>query len=335
MSNIFQIMTFIYKPKELVKCVDNFNIISNNVKNSQYIKLCKLIFFCFSNFQGVTSERDWLSFDNRYLLQELQKMSESKRATLQTHERLVHERTMMQMKLKEFKSELNDRDEVIQDLTSTIESRRGEDDSINQTLLTDFEANERKVGELFQDNFDKSCNIIKLQSQLLAIKESFEKLRRSKEAVSRKNEQLASQVRDLTINYDFQRSKTQRLSWQVDANKTKLENVADTKKELLAVKFELSRLREEKECVAEKLETSERKNYELESECNMLRRDKSNVEVEKSKVTVFLMFFFISSVLFQRGNMLKMRKYKNTVRNRDCSRQIESLHVVVKLLTKL
>ena len=316
----------------MVKCVDNFNIISKNVKNSQYVSL---FYFCFSNFQGVTSERDWLSFDNRYLLQELQKMSESKRATLQTHERLVHERTMMQMKLKEFKSELNDRDEVIQDLTSTIESRRGEDDSINQTLLTEFEANERKVGELFQDNFDKSCNIIKLQSQLLAIKESFEKLRRSKEAVSRKNEQLASQVRDLTINYDFQRSKTQRLSLQVDANKTKLENVADTKKELLAVKFELSRLREEKECVAEKLETSERKNYELESECNMLRRDKSNVEVEKSKVTVFLMFFFISSVLFQRGNMLQMRKHKNTVRNRDCSRQIESLHVVVKLLTKL
>ena len=105
------------------------------------------LIFVFLNFLGVTSERDWLSFDNRYLLQELQKMSESKRATLQTHERLVHERTMMQTKLKEFKSELNDRDEVIQDLTSAIESRRGEDDSINQTLLTDFEANERKVGE--------------------------------------------------------------------------------------------------------------------------------------------------------------------------------------------
>ena len=233
---------------------------------------------------GVANEQDWLNFDNRYLLQELHKMSESNRATLQMHERFTHERSLMQIKLKEFKSELNDRDEVIQDLTSTIESRRGEEDSINQTLLTDVEANGRKVDELFRENFDKSCHIIKLQSQLLAIKESYEKLRKSKETVSRKNEQLISQVRDLTINYDFQRSKTQRLSWQVDANKRKLENVADTKKELLAVKFELSRLKEEKESVSDKLETLERKNFELESECNMLHRDKSNVEVEKSKV---------------------------------------------------
>ena len=250
-----------------------------------------------------------MSFDNRYLLQELHKMSESKRATLQTHERLAHERTLMQMKLNEFKSELNNRDEVIQDLTSTIESRRGEEDSINQTLLTDVEANERKVSELFQDNFDKSCNIIKLQSQLLAMKESFEKLRRSKDAVARKNEQLVTQVRDLTINYDFQRSKTQRLSWQVDANKTKLENVADTKKELLAVKFELSRLKEEKECVAEKLETLERKNYELESECNMLRRDKSNVEVEKSKVRV--QFLSESNTFHIKLKAIKMLSCKN------------------------
>ena len=232
----------------------------------------------------MSTERDWLDFDNRYLLQELQKMSESNRATLHLHERFTHERSLMQMKLDEFKHELNDRDEVISDLKSAIDCRRGSSDSINQTLLMDVEVKNRKMKEMFQENFEKSCHIIKVQSQLIALKESFEKLHKSKECVSRKNDQLISQVRDLTINYDFQRSKTQRLSCQVDASKTILRNVADTKKELLSTKFELSRMKEEKETILESLETLERKNIQLESECNMLQNDKSSAEEEKGKV---------------------------------------------------
>jgi hypothetical protein len=230
----------------------------------------------------VLSERDLLDFDHRYLIQELKKATDSNRATLYQHEKFLQERKMMEQKMEDVLKELKERENLITDLKKALDDR--ENNSMHDQLVTDVEAYASKADELFRANFDKSCIIITLQSQLLAAKESFEEFRKSNESLRRKNENLVGQVRDLTISYDFQRSQSKRLSKQVDANNTELKQVADTKKELLALRFELARVREENEVLMHKTGELDKRNNELETLCELLHQEKSCAEQARGKV---------------------------------------------------
>ena len=228
------------------------------------------------------NKQDLLDFDHHYLIQELKKATDSNRATLYQHEKFLQERKLMEQKLEDISKELEEREDLITDLKKALDDK--ENDSIRDKLVTDVEAYASKADELFRANFDKSCIIITLQSQLLAAKESFEDFRKSNESLRRKNENLMGQVRELTISYDFQRSQSKRLSKQVDANNTELKQVADTKKELLSLRFELARMREDNEVLMHKSSELNKRKKELETLCELLHQEKSSAEEARGKV---------------------------------------------------
>ena len=210
-------------------------------------------------------------------MKELKKTTESNREKIYQQERLLHEKKISEQKLQIALKEIQDREKVIEDLKHALETS-----NLNQTETQNSNNNLTHAHE--QEIYEKDRIIIDLQSKLLAAREYFENFRKTNEVLHRKNENLVLQVRDLTINYDFERSQSRRLSKQVDKNNSDRKQVDQAKCELLKLRFELTKLAEDKEDLSMKVEELTKQNIELESLCGILRKEKTSAEENKGKV---------------------------------------------------
>jgi len=125
---------------------------------------------------------------------------------------------------------------------------------------------------LLIENAEKSQLIIALQAQMLASKGDNEGTSRVISELTKKNENLMQQVKDLTIGYDWQRQRSNRLSEQVDQNKTELRKVCTVNRKIHELKFELLRVKEERDDAERKVKEFRSAVTELNVSYDMLQQ---------------------------------------------------------------
>lgn len=130
--------------------------------------------------------------------------------------------------------------------TSELETNQN-DHREKSDLLTHCQA-------LVQDSSDKSNIIIALQARLLAINEDRNEVNRKIEELQMRNKDLTQQVKDLTINYDFQRTKSIRLQEKYEKSHSELSKSAAVTRELHVAKFNLNKVSEERDALHKKLD---------------------------------------------------------------------------------
>ena len=144
------------------------------------------------------------------------------------------------MKQEELKFELS--------LKNTSEFEANQSDKREKSdLLTHCQA-------LVQDSSDKSNIIIALQARLLAVNEDRNEVNRKVEEFQMRNKDLMQQVKDLTINYDFQRTRSIRLQEKYEQSHSELSKSAAVTRELHLAKFNLTKANEENDALHKKLD---------------------------------------------------------------------------------
>ena len=170
------------------------------------------------------------------------------------HGKLQKEKQLLEKQLIEvtgdLKSSIKNQEELKFELslknTSEKEISQNEQREMNDLLV--------HCQALVQDNTDKSNIIIALQARLLAINEDRDEMNKSVDELQMKNKNLMQQVKDLTINYDFQRTRSIRLQEKYEKSNNELGKITALNRELHQAKFQLSKVNEENEGLHKKLE---------------------------------------------------------------------------------
>ena len=139
--------------------------------------------------------------------------------------------------------------------------------------------------QLAQENAEKSNTIITLQAHLIAVNEDTEKRNKLHDKVHEKNTTLMQQVKDLTIHYDFQRRESQRLSETVERTNSNIEINASNERELHAVKFELARVKEDRDEMSAKLDECGKTIASLNAKVSLLQEQKTTESEIRTEIS--------------------------------------------------
>jgi len=168
-----------------------------------------------------------------------QKMQKQKKLTERKLKQVTSELDTSLKKQEELKFELSVKD------VNEIESQH--DQKQLNALLTHCQA-------LVQENSDKSNIIIALQARLLAVNEDRDEINRNVDELQMKNKNLMQQVKDLTINYDFQRTRSITLLQKYNQSNDELSKSSSLNRELHLAKFNLTKTKEDNETLNKKLD---------------------------------------------------------------------------------
>ena len=285
------------------------------------------------------ADKQLLDYDREYLVKELTKLAEHNRSLSYMYSRILKEKNVLEKHLDETKSEIQGKNELVEELHGEIENIRElamKKDGSSEDMQICF----AHCQELIRDNSEKSNIIIALQSKLLSINEGIEMEKKRNEEVLFKNENLMQQVRALTIDCDWQRTQSKRLSEQVDQKSgDNLRKTAEVKRETYRLKFELSRVTEEKDAAVHKLEEFKNVMSALNARHDILQQEKCNEEEKRDQVSqtvtwyrstcVLSVRWIVMSALNARHDILQQEKYNKE--KRDQVRQTVTWYLVARV----
>jgi len=219
---------------------------------------------------AIVADKMLLDFDRQYLVQELEKSTATAQSMAYMQSKMTKEKTLLENQVRDLQIQMKERDELVEELTLEI--------NLKDKLISSKENSQELKNAYLQsqslliENAEKSQLIIALQAQMLASKGDNEGTSRVISELTRKNENLMQQVKDLTIGYDWQRQRSNRLSEQVDQNKTELRKVCTVNRKIHELKFELLRVKEERDDAERKVKEFRSAVTELNVSYDMLQQ---------------------------------------------------------------
>lgn len=219
---------------------------------------------------AIVADKMLLDFDRQYLVQELEKSTATAQSMAYMQSKMTKEKTLLENQVRDLQIQMKERDELVEELTLEI--------NLKDKFISSKENSQELKNAYLQsqslliENAEKSQLIIALQAQMLASKGDNEGTSRVISELTKKNENLMQQVKDLTIGYDWQRQRSNRLSEQVDQNKTELRKVCTVNRKIHELKFELLRVKEERDDAERKVKEFRSAVTELNVSYDMLQQ---------------------------------------------------------------
>lgn len=212
------------------------------------------------------------------------KLSEQYSSLAYRQGKLQKEKQLLEKKLLEATSELNAAKKCQEELKFEL--------SFKEEVIDRESQDQESFGELIQhcqslthENAEKSNVIIALQARLLAVNEDRDKMNRNFEEIQSKNKNLMQQVKDLTINYDFQRTKSMRLQEKYEKSNDELSRNVEKQRELHTVKFKCAKLSEEKEELLKKLDEYRSVVTALNAKLSLVNEQKAAESERRSEIS--------------------------------------------------
>lgn len=218
----------------------------------------------------------WADHDREFLAKELSNLSDQYRTLAYMQSKTMKEKQIIEKKLIEATGELSSSKKYIEELNFELAVKRASDEieesqehmEMNKLLL--------HCQALAQDNSEKSNIIIALQARLLTLNEEYEKKTTFQEDMQMKHKNLMQQVKDLTVNYDFQRHESLRLKEKVEQKTDVLEKHVSNQREIHSLKFQLAKVTEERDEALVKLEEFKSVVTALSAKLSLLQEERDN-----------------------------------------------------------
>ena len=187
---------------------------------------------------------------------------------------MVHEKNILEKKVLEATSDLESREEQMNDLREQLETTKSR--SIpNQTKTAESsKAVQRYIQELMAENADKSNKIISLQQSLLEMVGNAEKDKIASMELRRRHEEALQQLRDVTVNYDFERRNSLKMTEKMRKQTDQIKQGDDLRRELFELKLRLSEMREERDEAREELREFRNVTEALNAKFDCVRQEK-------------------------------------------------------------
>lgn len=197
----------------------------------------------------VLADQQYVDHERQYLAKELEQSVGSNHRMSLLHSMLLDEKNSLQEENEKLQR-------IIEDKNQEIEETQLELQNLQSMLYEKIENNEDLKQQFFiaqhlcKDNAEKSQLVIHYQHQIITLKDEKDLLDKEITTLKLRNRNLLDKMNCLKTDYDWQRTRSETLSDQVDKNKNELEELRkekETNKIIFELQFELARVTEEKD----------------------------------------------------------------------------------------
>ena len=149
--------------------------------------------------------------------------------------------------------ELESQQQQIDDMREQLEMKNAMPLPSNTKAIGTSQAVQRYIQELMAENADKSNRIISLQESLLHAVGSAEKERISNIELQQRHENIRTQMRDLTINYDWERRNSRKMTEKMRKQTDQIKQGEDLRREIFELNLRLTEMQDERDEAREEL----------------------------------------------------------------------------------
>ena len=218
--------------------------------------------------------KELVDYDRQYLANQLAKTAGDLQMLTYVHSKMVQEKNSLEERLLEATGDLESQQKHVEDLKEELRSITQTAVESRKLTVENLEPINRYMQDLIKENMDKSNAIITLQHRLLVSNEELDQTRRLMEELRKKNEALMQQFRDLTINYDWERRQSKRLTERVQRQTDEIRKSEDVRREIYELKFKLTEVREERDAANEQLQEFRRVTEALNMKFDLMVQEK-------------------------------------------------------------
>ena len=218
--------------------------------------------------------KDLIDFDRQYLATQLEKTAGDLKMLSHVHSKIVHEKNALERKVLETSSNLEDQQQEVQELREQLKNSRGQSLPNHGNAAGNSFTVQRYIQELMAENADKSNRIISLQQSLLDAVENSEKDRASFVDLQRRHEEILQQLRDVTINYDWERRNSIRMSEKMRKQSNQIKIGEDLRREIFDLKLKLSEMQDQRDEARDELREFRNVTEALSAKFDSVRQEK-------------------------------------------------------------
>jgi len=206
-----------------------------------------------SLLNGGLAEKEWIDFDRQYLSKQLENTTSDFQMLTSVHNRMVHEKNALEKKFMEATTDIESKQQQLKDLKEQLEITKAMSLPGRARSSESSQALQRYIQELMAENADKSNRIISLQESLLQAVGSAEKERMAYLELQQRHEDKLQQMRELTINYDWERRNSRKMSEKMRKQTDQIKQGEDLRREIFELKLKLSEMQDERDEAREEL----------------------------------------------------------------------------------
>ena len=171
----------------------------------------------------------------------------------------------------EAKIELESQQQQMEDLREQLEMKK------TRSLPSHTKASQavqRYIQELMAENADKSNRIISLQESLLHAVGSAEKERIANIELQQRHENILQQMRDLTINYDWERRNSRKMTEKMRKQTDQIKQGEDLRREIFELNLRLTEMQDERDEARDELREFRNVTEALNAKFDSVREEK-------------------------------------------------------------
>ena len=231
------------------------------------------------------AEKEMVDFDRQYLATQLEKTTTDLQALSHFHNKVVSEKNVLERKVLEATGDLENQQMQVQDLREQLRNVRAQSLPGNGQSAESAHRVQRYIQELMAENADKSNRIITLQQSLLDAVEKSEKDRVLYLELQQRHEEGLQQLRDLTINYDFERRNSRKMSEKMRRQVDQIRQGEDLRREIFELKLKLSEMQEQRDEARDELREFRNVTEALNAKFDSVHREKEQALEFKEEVS--------------------------------------------------
>ncbi len=212
-------------------------------------------------------------FDRQFLANQLEKATTDLQALTYMHNKMVHEKSQLERRMIETVGDLENEQmrtrELREEMMSMSNEARG-----SRTSVESLQPAQQYVQELIAENADKSNIIISLQQTLLSAVSKAEQDKATMDELQRRQEEHLQQIRDLTINYDWERRNSRKMGEKICRQNDQIRQGDDLRREIFELKLKLSEMQEQRDDAREELREFRNVTEALNAKFDTVRKEK-------------------------------------------------------------
>ena len=190
------------------------------------------------------------------------------------HNKIVHEKNALEKNFLKATNALQDQQQQVEDLREQLEVTKTMPAANHTKPNESSRAVQKYIQELMAENADKSNRIIFLQQSLLDAVGNAEKNRLSYIELQRRHEEVLQQLRDVTINYDWERRNSRRMTEKMRKQTDQIKQGEDLHREIFNLKLRISEMQEQRDEAREELREFRNVTEALNAKFDSVRQEK-------------------------------------------------------------
>ena len=220
------------------------------------------------------AEKELIDFDRQFLATQLEKTTSDLQLLTYMHSRTIKEKSLLEQKIIETAGSLEDEQRQTEELKEEVKTISAKTTHLKRQSAESRLPAHQYVQELVAENADKGNRIISLQHSLLCSIQKAEQDKALIDELQKRLESLLQQIRDLTINYHWERRNSMKMNEKMRRQNDQIRQGDDLRREIFELKLKLVDMKEQRDDAKEELREFRNVTEALNAKFDTVRQEK-------------------------------------------------------------